>query len=162
MRACRYGSTLYSLASDGRARLPQTFHVVFLLQGDTGIHLEVADSEIARSGVVWKDGRRPPKVLSRGNTVQRNSLGPSYWTTGTPWGSWGTLGESSGVLVDGDCVIGDDLDSVRDDMVDLHPEAALADVAGRDVCASVPRRAPRPAPDMDTSDTDSDMDTDNL
>ena len=66
------------------------------------------------------------------------------------------------MLVDGDCVIGDDLDSVRDDMVDLHPEAALADVAGRDVRASVPRRAPRPAPDMDTSDTDSDMDTDNL
>jgi hypothetical protein len=40
--------------------------VVFAcMQGDTGIHLEVEDCEIARSGVVWKDGRRPPNVLSR-------------------------------------------------------------------------------------------------
>ncbi len=35
------------------------------MQGDTGIHLEVEDCEIARSGVVWKDGRRPPNVISR-------------------------------------------------------------------------------------------------
>ena len=59
--------------------------VVFAcMQGDTGIHLEVEDCEIARSGVVWKDGRRPPNVISRGNTVSRASIGQSYWT-GVQW-----------------------------------------------------------------------------
>ena len=40
--------------------------VVFAcMQGDTGISLVVEGCEIARCGVVWKDGRRPPSVISR-------------------------------------------------------------------------------------------------
>ena len=76
------------------------------MQGGTGVHLEVQDSEIARSGVVWKDGRRPPNVISRGNTVNRESLGAHYWTSPSPWGDWGALPGPSDLIADGDYVVG--------------------------------------------------------
>ena len=76
------------------------------MQGGTGVHLEVQDSEIARSGVVWKDGRRPPNVISRGNTVNRESLGEHYWTSPSPWGDWGALPGPSDLIADGDYVVG--------------------------------------------------------
>ena len=114
--------------------------VVFAcMQGDTGIHLEVSDCEIARSGVVWKDGRRPPNVISRNNTVKRDSVGESYWTHNVPWGSWERLALPTQMIGDGDMVIGDEEDLLPDmtlhDLIGLnadeclHPEAVDMDLA---------------------------------
>lgn len=106
--------------------------VVFAcMQGDTGIHLEVEDCEIARSGVVWKDGRRPPNVISRGNTVSRASIGQSYWTASSPWGAWGSLPLPSEMIADGDYVIGDEEEMFAEltlqEVAVLHPEAIAMD-----------------------------------
>jgi len=101
------------------------------MQGDTGIHLEVEDCEIARSGVVWKDGRRPPNVISRGNTVSRASIGQSYWTASSPWGAWGSLPLPSEMIADGDYVIGDEEEMFAEltlqEVAVLHPEAIAMD-----------------------------------
>ena len=102
------------------------------MQGDTGIHLEVTECEIGRSGVVWKDGRRPPNVISRNNTVKRESVGHEYWTHNVPWGSWNLITHPTQMIADGDMVIGDEEDIMADlnlqdsmgmEQEDLEPEA---------------------------------------
>lgn len=99
------------------------------MQGDTGIHLEVSDCEVARSGVVWKDGRRPPNVISRNNTVKRESVGELYWTHNVPWGSWERLAHPTQMIADGDLVIGEEEDLLSDltlqDVIGLDPEEYL-------------------------------------
>ena len=65
--------------------------------------------------------------FGQGNTVNRESLGQCFWTSPSPWGDWGHLPQSSDMIADGDCVIGDEdllfQGMTLEEMVVMHPEA---------------------------------------